>query len=103
MTRKEAVLLVSRALAVIELVAALDVTTFLPAHFMSFLHYVRASQVPGHTAQVDYLLGYDEVDLMSLLVRIGGFLILAIILWKCGPWVERVLLPKQKETVAEAE
>jgi hypothetical protein len=94
MQRKEAALLVSRALAVVQLIAACEEATYLPGRFMSLIHHSREASLVGVFATVDYWRLYYQLDIMTLVIRMGGLLILAVLFWNCGPWVVRTLLPK---------
>lgn len=100
MSRKEAVLLVSRALAVIQFVTALLDISYLPERFISLNHYTRVVNSIGDSgvgAYSVYYLTYDRVGMAFLFARIAALLTLTLVLWNCGPWVERLLLPKIEE------
>ena len=97
MSRKEIVILVSRAFALIQLVTALLEITYLPGRFMSLIHHVREIDTVGPSRAGDYWRMYYQLDIMSFMIRIAGLLIIAILFWHCGPWVERILSPKPEE------
>lgn len=97
MSRKEAVLLVSRALAIIQFVNAMLEITYLPVRFMSLLHHAREVSVLALPASDDFWRGYYCIDIAFLLLRVVALLLLTFVLWNCGPWIERVLLPKREE------
>jgi hypothetical protein len=90
MTQNEAVRLVSRALAIIQLITALLEITYLPGHILSWHHHAQfgATSIPS-----DYLTRLYTIDLGALVLRICGELLLTLILWNCGPWIARILLP----------
>jgi hypothetical protein len=95
MSRKEVVLLVSRALAVIQFVSAVLEITYLPERLLSFVHYVGftgGSAMPG-----DYAATHYRVEIGFLFARIIFELVLTVVFWNCGPWVERTLLPSNPE------
>jgi len=95
MTRNEAVRLVSRALAIIQLITALLEITYLPADILSWYHHAQfgSSSIPS-----DYFTRLSTIELGALILRICGLLLLTLILWNCGPWVARNLIPPtQKE------
>ena len=94
MTRDEAVVLVSRALAIIQLVTAAIEVTYLPERILSVAHYARLGN--GLSSTADYFLRLDVIELCGYLVRIPSLLLLALIFWNCGPWIARVLLPARK-------
>ncbi len=95
MSRKEAVLLVSRALAIIQFVAALLDISYLPERFVSLSHYERIGSIVAATETDSYFQALGRVGIAFMLVRIAGLLVLAVIFWNCGPWFETVLLPKR--------
>jgi len=101
MSRKEAVLLVSRALAIIQLITALDELTYFPNRIIALLHHAQHDSVlpPSnvHTYFSTYFTLNDRVELAFLCVRTAAFLILAVVFWNCGPWIERVLLSKSED------
>ena len=94
MSRKEAVLLVSRALAFIQLISAFLEITTLPDRLVSLQHYT--SRISASTALPSdfYFRNYDQVGIAFMFARVAGLLLFAFIFWNCGPWVERVLLPE---------
>ena len=95
MERKEAVRMVSRALSLIYAVFALYETTYLPERLFPYLHYVNEARSAGVPHPNMYLPTLYRVSVGFLFVRIAMYLILAVIFWKCGPWVERTLLPER--------
>jgi hypothetical protein len=100
MSRKEAILLVSRALAVIQFVTAMLDVTYLPEWFVSFAHHSARASLMSTIDYDSYLTNLDRVHLVFLLLRIAGEAIFAIVLWNCGPWVESHLLPKSEGTAS---
>ncbi len=95
MSRKEIVLLVSRAFAAIQFVTALMEMSYLPARLFSLYRhagFIGWSNVPLLSS---YAITYDRIDILFLFARIIGLLILTAVFWKCGPWVERVVLSRQ--------
>ncbi len=97
MSRKEAVLLVSRALAILQLIFALMELTYLPVRFMSLHHHTTSRvSVLAPSGYDDFWNSYYCIDIAFLLTRVIIYLVLAFIFWKCGPWIERVLLPKRE-------
>jgi hypothetical protein len=97
MSRREIVVLVSRAFALIQVVSALLYAAYLPMSFMSLIHHVREMNVVGPSPTGEFWKTYYQVEIMSLTIRVAGLLILAILFWHCGPWVERILSPKLEE------
>ena len=93
MTRREAVLLVSRALAMIQLISAFLEATTLPVRLISLHHYTSRIKASASILGDSYFESLDQVGIAFRFARIAGLLILAFIFWNCGPWIERVLLP----------
>jgi hypothetical protein len=86
MTREEAVRLVSRALAVIQFVTAMQEITYLPSRMYSAHHYSSI----GITS---YLQTIYSLDVGTLFLRIAGLLVLAWVFWNCGPRITSMPLP----------
>lgn len=86
MTKEEVVRLVSRALAAIQFVTALEEMTYLPSRIFSAHHY--SGGVGSSYLETSYRL-----DVSLLFSRIVGLLILAWLFWACGPWITRLFLP----------
>jgi hypothetical protein len=86
MTRDETVRLVSRALAVIQFVDAMEDITYLPSRMYSAHHYSGI----GITSYLQMIYSFD---VSTLFLRIAGLLILAWVFWACGPRVTHFLLP----------
>src|ERR1700721_148360 len=104
MSRKEAVLLVSRALAAIQLISAFIEVTTLPDKYVSLHHYASLIDAGVGTQGVYYFKSYDEVGIAFNFARIAGLMVFALVFWNCGPWVERFLLPtKSEETVTREQ
>jgi hypothetical protein len=96
MSRKEAVLLVSRGLAMIQLISAFIEITTLPHRLVSLHHYTSRIGASTATQSDYYFRSYDQVDIAFLFARIAGLLLFAFLFWNCGPWVERILLPERE-------
>ena len=94
MSRKDAVLLASRTLALLLTVWALSDVSYLPERLHSFLRYAN-QELAGSALQ--YWRHYYLIALGFLIVRIVGFSLMARWLYKCGPEVEELLLPAERE------
>jgi hypothetical protein len=94
-SRKEIVLLVCRALAAIQFISALLEMSYLPLRFFASYHRAALINATSDSSQNLYLRTYDQIEVLSLFARIAGLLILTVIFWNCGSWIERVFLPKQ--------
>ena len=95
MSRKDAVVLASRALALLMAVWALSEASSLPGSALSFLHY--SNQEPGSPVAVQYWRHYHLVTLGFLVTRIVGFSFMARWLYKGGPEVEQLFLPLKSQ------
>ena len=96
MTRKEAVLLVSRALAMIQLITAFIESSYLPDRLVSLHHYTIRINGSIVSQPDNYLRNYYQLSIAFIFARIAILLLFAFLFWNCGPWIERVLLPKRE-------
>jgi hypothetical protein len=96
MSRKEAVLLVSRALAMIQLITAFLEITTLPDRLVSLHHYTRRISNSAASEFDYYYRSLDQMGIAFMFARVTGLLLFAFFFWNCGPWIERVLLPKRE-------
>ena len=87
MTKREAILIASRAFALYLICWALTDVTYLPQTFFSLHH--RSSALITH----DYLWTYYRLEATSLLVRIAALLVTATWLLKGNKGVENFFLP----------
>ncbi len=90
MSRREIVLLVSRALAVIQIMSALEEISYLPNRLILLWHQI------GPTRFLDlssYFSLYEIESTLALILRISLLLLAAYLFWTCGPKIERFLLP----------
>jgi hypothetical protein len=90
MTRRDAVALGSRMLAVLLTVWALTEVTYLPGSAHSFLRY--ASQVSPNSASEYYRHSY-LIALGFRITRIVGYVLMSMWLYRCGQDIEDLLLP----------
>lgn len=96
MERKEAVHLVSRALSIICGVFAAEETTYLPERLLSYVHYTNQWRSVQSPQAAVFLPSLYRVEVGFLFLRIAIYLTLAVVFWKCTPWVERTLLPERR-------
>jgi hypothetical protein len=97
MSRKDAVVLASRALALLLVLWALTDVSYLPEYVHSLIHHSNQESV---LTPHGYWFYYYLVRLASLLVRIVGYSIAARWLFKGGPRVEELFLPSAPEQSA---
>ena len=93
MSRREIVLLVSRAIAVFQGIAALMETfIYLPQEmFLLTQRFMLHETYPGaHTG----LSQFEWIGLIFGLLRLGILVLLTVLFWKCGPMIERLLSPE---------
>jgi hypothetical protein len=97
-SRKDAVTLASRTLAVLLTVWALTDVSYLPERLHSFLHYLNHE--PASSSAIEYGRHYYLIGLGFLITRIVGFSLMARWLFKGGPEIEELLLPDPEENAA---
>lgn len=95
MSKDRIVLLVSRAIAVIQCISALEEITYLPGRLLSLHHYSRS----GSSIGTDYFSSIQSLELSMLFLRIAGLLTLTWVFWQCGPWISKLLFPHQKNHI----
>ena len=96
--RREIVLLVSRAIAVLQFIDALLATVFsLPTVILlSFRALTLRAQVPDSFRQRLDLM--QEAQMPLLLAKIAVQFFLAWLFWNCGPFIERLLAPSGEDS-----
>ena len=99
MSRMDAIVLASRALAVLFVVSALVEASYLPERLYSFLHYI--DQGPGPAALMEYRRHYYLIRAGFLVTRMVGYFLIARWLYKGGPEVEELLFgaPPQETSI----
>ncbi|SRR6266700_7739207 len=95
MTKREAVLLASRALSLYLLCWGLSDLSYVPRLLFSFAHHSAVA------TSRDYLWGYYLIDLVFHAIRIVALFAAASWLYKCGPRVEGFFLPTETTAVQE--
>jgi hypothetical protein len=95
MSRKDALVMASRALALLFAVSALVEASYLPEFLHSFRHYNNLE--PGSSMAIQYWRHYYLIRSSFLVARIVGFFLLARWLFKGGPEVEELLLRSDPE------
>jgi hypothetical protein len=93
MSRREIVLLVSRAIAILQFIEVLvySLTSIVPLLLGLSLVSQRQQQIsPALHALFETA---HQTQVLLILVRIAVQLIVALLFWWCGPLVERLLLP----------
>lgn len=94
MSRKDAILLASRSLAVLLIVWALTDISYLPGSVHTFFHYLNYEHA---TPGTEYLRHYYLIALGFLITRIVGYSLVARWLYRGGPEIEGLLLPMAEE------
>lgn len=90
MSRRDAVVLASRTLALLLIVWIFSECCSLPELLLSYIHYLRYEPA---TAYVDYMRHYHLALLTVTVAKLIGFSVLANWLFKAGPDVAATLLP----------
>jgi hypothetical protein len=90
MSRREIVLLVSRAIAIFSAIEGLIVLSNLP--YQSFL-MVRQHLRSLHGGPPNYLAPEEWMVIIFILIRVIGLFLIAALFWKCDPMIEHALLP----------
>jgi hypothetical protein len=99
MSRKDAIILASRALAVLLTVWALSDVSYLPERLHSLLYYLNHES--ASSATTEYQRHYYLIQIGFLVTRIVGYSLMAMWLYKGGPDVEELLLPASEENLAQ--
>jgi hypothetical protein len=92
MSRKETVLLVSRAFALLLITWALVDVTYLPEHLFALSHRMSLRSV---LATHDYWTSYYLIITVSHLVRLLALSLAAALFWRSGPQAEALFSPQQ--------
>jgi hypothetical protein len=102
-SRREIVLLVSRAIALLQIIAAvIDGITSLPTQI--FLFYRQTTMfgaipaIRGMPRPLYDALPIFGMGLLTALLRIGLLLFAAALFWNCGPAIERMLSPTSEHS-----
>ena len=93
MSRKDAVTLASRTLAVLMVVTALTDLSYLPGRLNSFVHYTYQTAIS--TEWVQYQRHFYLIEVGFLIIRVIGLFLLARWLFKGGDEIEQLFLPQQ--------
>ena len=93
MSRREIVLLVSRAIALLLMIPSL-ISLVLAIPSMLLTSYMRESLMSSMgTTYRSSLMRAEGMSLLSVLLGFGLHLLAALAFWQCGPLIERMLLP----------
>ena len=97
MSTKEAVSIISRALAIYFLAWLLSDLTYLPSHLFSLLHHENGMGVAGATT---YWRNSERISLSFLILRI--FVLFFAVQWfyRAGPAIQAYFLSSSKEETA---
>src|ERR1700757_1232176 len=94
MQRKDLVLLFSRTFALILTSWALAEVSYLPERLFTLAHHISQGSV---LARYDYWSSYHLVVASFLVVRVFGLLLAARLFWKCGPRIQALFSPQQRD------
>src|SRR3954469_23831863 len=91
MSSRDAVRIASRIIAAYILIWALDSASYIPASVYAAVHHAHeASILTGNSYWENHYL----VSVGVSLLRVAGLLIVAFWFYKCGPSVQKYLLPE---------
>jgi hypothetical protein len=94
-TNDQVIRVATRALAVYLVIWAISDVIELPRAVTTMLHYLQEAQYRrnGMPANIDvsvlYYLRYSIIGLAAIILRIAVWLIAALWLCRCGPWLQR--------------
>jgi hypothetical protein len=99
MSRKDAVVLASRTLALFFVVSTLAEASYLPEYLHSFHYYIN--QGASSSTAVQYWSHYYLIRAGFLVTRMVGYFLIARWLYKGGPEVEELLFgaPPQETSI----
>jgi hypothetical protein len=106
MSRREIVLLVSRAIAILQLITALmELIIGVPQQIYLMLWPILRAQAayPGVATHIDFVSTLRYTTLGFTLTRVAAQFIVAWLFWNCGPTIERFLLPAGSEPEEPSE
>ena len=93
MSRKEMVLLVSRAFALLLISWAFVEVTYLPERLFTLTHHLSQSSV---LVAHDYWSSYYLIVTVFLVLRVLALFLAAALFWRCGPRAEALFSPQQE-------
>lgn len=100
MSKKELVLLVSRAFAMLLITWAFVELTYLPDRLLGLVHHLNERSV---LAPHDYWSNYYAILTALTVLRLLVFLIAAVLFWKCGPRVGTLFSSEQSNQSGSAD
>lgn len=92
MSRKELVLLVSRAFSLLLITWASVEVTYLPERIFALSHHMSQSSV---MATYDYWSSYYLIITVFNVARMLALFLVAALFWRCGPRVDALFSPRQ--------
>jgi hypothetical protein len=104
MLRREIVLLVSRAIAVLLIVSS-TISFVLAVPFRILTEYLQLTLPSSVLAQPFFTTFLQRegvslaANLLSLLLHLG----VAALFWRCGPWIEQILDPTESDESSSVE
>jgi hypothetical protein len=93
MSKREIVLLVSRAVAMLTIITALiDLFINLPYQMFLLYHQLHIWQTPYSSTHFPVWAGFIVGNM-----RVAALFIVAGLFWRCGPTIERLFLPAETQ------
>jgi len=99
-SKKEIVLIVSRAFAVLLISWAFVEVTYLPERLSALSHHLSQNSV---SVAHDYWSSYYLIVTAFLVLRMLALFLAASLFWRCGPRVEVLFSPQQGNQEASSQ
>jgi hypothetical protein len=96
MSRREIVLLVSRAVAILTIITAL-INSFINLPYQAFLLSQQIRWQNAYSSSHIHVAQFQWIGFGISLTRIAALLLVAGLFWRCGPRIERLFLPAETQ------
>jgi hypothetical protein len=101
LSKKELVVLVSRAFALLLITWALVEATYIPERVFALSHHMKQSSVLA--TSLDYGSRYYLLLIVSNVVRMLALFFAATIFWRCGPQVEALFSQRLSDQASSGQ
>jgi hypothetical protein len=101
MSKKELVVLVSRAFSLLLITWALVEVTYIPERVFALSHHMRQGSVLA--TSLDYGSRYYLLLIVFNVVRMLALFFAAVMFWRCGPQVEALFLQQLSDQAASGQ
>ena len=104
MSRREIVVLVSRAIALLQIIAALMIVIIsLPEEVVYLSQRIQLNHSLLGLGTHSLVLPSAWPGIIATFAHMGILLVIAAFFWRCGPTIERLLLPESSPNEGAAE